>query len=112
MSSSSKYRGRGIGRKLLLIAVFLGLIGIFTYGDYGLYKWYKMRQLRDTVQMHNDSLKKANEELSTRIKAIEKGDSLEIERVARGYGMIRPGDEVYKIKPENPDTTKPNPNPK
>ncbi|MCX6639126.1 MAG: septum formation initiator family protein [bacterium] len=108
MSGSSKYRWRGIGRKILLTVLLLALAGIFLYGDRGLYRWYKLRQLRDTMKVHNDSLKITNDKLSERIKALEKGDSLELEKVAREWGMLHPGEEIYLIKEEK-DTVKTTP---
>ena len=100
MKAAERYRWQGIGRKVLLISVILVLGAIFLFSDRGLIKWYRLRGDSRAMQERIDSLESEIENISERIRAIEEGDTLELERIARHWGMIRPGEEVYVVREE------------
>lgn len=108
MKISERYKWRGIGRKVLLAALILVLGGIFIFGHRGLIKWYQLRQIGKAMETKNESLENEIQDLSARIRALEEGDSLELERMARHWGMVRPGEEVYIVQEEG-DTLKTQP---
>ncbi len=104
MASVKQYKWRGTGRKILLVVLFLVFSGIFLFSRQGLLNWYKLHRTSLQMEAANDSLEQAIEELSARIRAIEEGDSLELERLARHWGMVREGEEIYLIR-DDADTT-------
>ncbi len=100
MKLSERYKWQGKGRKVLLIVVLIILGGIFIFGKRGLWQLYELHRLGETMEIRNDSLEQAMQTTSERIDALERGDSLELERVARHWGMVRPGEEMYVVKEE------------
>ncbi len=100
MKAAERYRWQGIGRKVLLIGMILVLGAIFLFGDRGLIKWYRLRQDSRAMEERIDSLGSEIANMSERIRAIEEGDTLELERIARHWGMVRPGEEVYIVREE------------
>lgn len=100
MKIVERYKWQGLGRKILLVALILVLGFIFVLGDRGLLKWYRLRQVGTAMVIKNDSLKVEIESLSDRIRGIEAGDSLELERIARYWGLVRPGEEIYIVREE------------
>jgi cell division protein FtsB len=104
MASAKQYKWRGTGRKVLLVILILVFSGIFLFGRQGLLNWYKLRRTSQQMEASNDSLVGAIEALSARIQAIEEGDSLELEKLARHWGMVRDGEEIYLIR-DDEDTT-------
>jgi cell division protein FtsB len=57
------------------------------------------------MQRQNDSLALEIAILTARIQAFEAGDSLEIERAARHWGMVHEGEEIYLIREEGDTLT-------
>ncbi|TKJ38399.1 hypothetical protein CEE37_12835 [candidate division LCP-89 bacterium B3_LCP] len=108
MRVSDQYKWRGIGRKALMAALLLVLGGIFVLGQRGLLNLYRLERTGDAMRMKNDSLDTEIRILSERLDAFQAGDSLEVERIARHWGMIKPGEEVYLVKEES-DTLQPLP---
>lgn len=100
MKVSERYKRRGFGRRLLLIALVSVLGGVFLFGQRGLIQWYRLWRISETMEARNDSLEVEIEAISARIQALEAGDSLELERIARRCGMVKPGEEVYIIQEE------------
>ena len=100
MKVSERYRWRGIGRKVLLAVLVLILGGIFIFGQRGLFRWYRLVRVTKSMAASNDSLEAAIEDLSEQIRSLEEGDTLELERHARDWGMVRPGEEVYLVQDE------------
>ena len=103
MKNSNRQRWKGAGRKILLVMVLIVLVSIFLFGERGFIQWYKLQRMKGTLEATNDSLETEIEDLSECIRALDEGDSLEIETVARHWGMVRPGEEVYVVK-EQDDT--------
>lgn len=101
MKVSERYRWRGIGRKVLLASLILILGGIFVFGQRGLLRWYRLVRISTAMEARNDSLEKDIQTLSEQIQALEEGDTLELERRARDWGMVRSGEEVYLVQEED-----------
>ncbi|MBU0519656.1 septum formation initiator family protein [bacterium] len=104
MKNADKYKWRGIGRRIFFGVLFVILAGIFLFYRGGLLKWYELKRYSHKMESQNDSLQGQIDELSSQINALEEGDSLELERVARHWGMAREGEEIYIIKEESDST--------
>jgi len=100
MKSPERDRFRGVGRKVLLALLFILLAGFFLFGKRGLWQWNKLRRQCAEMRRENDSLEQEIALLTSRIQAFEAGDSLEIERAARHWGMVHDGEEIYLIREE------------
>lgn len=100
MKPVERYRWQGIGRKILLIVILVALGGGFLFGKRGLLKWYQLRRMSHIMEARNDSLRAEIQEISGHIQALEEGDSLELERLARGWGLAREGEEIFIIREE------------
>ena len=101
MRMSNRQKWKGKGRRIFLGLILAILISIFLFGGRGLVQWYKLQRMKETLEMTNDSLQSEIEDLSERVQALEEGDTLEIETVARHWGMVRPGEEIYVVKEED-----------
>jgi len=95
---------QGVGRRIILILLFLALAATFIFGQRGLLQYDELRQQCRQMEARNDSLEREIAGLTARIRALESGDSLELERAARRWGLVRPGEEIFLIKEET-DTT-------
>jgi cell division protein FtsB len=95
----SKYQG--VGRKIVFLVLVAGLSLGFVFGRKGLLQWDKWRRRAREMEMQNDSLQREILILSTRIRALEAADSLELERAARQFGLARPGEEVFIIREDS-----------
>lgn len=100
MTAPEPSRPGGLGRKILLGALFLILAATFLFGQRGLLRWNQLRRQCEAMRSKNDSLEQEIAVLTERIQALEVADSLELERVARFWGMVRPGEEIYIIREE------------
>lgn len=100
MKDPERSRWQGVGRKIVLAILFLALALTFLFGRRGLWQWNKLRQQCEAMRRGNDSLEAEIATLSARIRALEATDSLELERAARFWGMVRPGEEIYIIREE------------
>jgi cell division protein FtsB len=101
MKNSNRQKWKGLGRKILLAVVLIVLISIFLFGERGFIQWYRLQRMKASLERTNDSLETEIGDLSERIRGLEEGDTLEIETVARHWGMVRPGEEVYVVKEED-----------
>lgn len=101
MKNSNLQKWKGQGRKILLAVVIIVLLSIFMFGERGFIQWYRLQRMKANLEQANDSLETEIENLSERIRGLEEGDTLEIETVARHWGMVRPGEEVYVVKEED-----------
>lgn len=89
------------GRKLLLLLA--GVLIVFSFGK-GLVKIGKLMFRKQQEQGQFDQVRREKEQLDTEIARLE-SDSLYIEEIARKeYGMIRKGEEVYRMS--LPDSAK------
>jgi cell division protein FtsB len=87
-----------LGRKILLLILFVVFIALFLFGRRGLLQLNQLKEQCRQMQAVNDSLQREITVLSERLRDLEKADSLELERAARRWGMVRPGEEIYIIK--------------
>lgn len=101
---SRNYHWRRIGRKVLIASLILIMGGIFLFGQRGLYRFYRLQRSKSEMVRRNDSLNVEIQIIFSRVEALQKRDLLELERIARQWGMVRPGEEIYIIKEEK-DTT-------
>lgn len=101
MASIERNKWRGAGRKIILTFLFLFLVFIFVFGQRGLIQWNRLRLQVESMAAQNDSLEREISTMSGRIRKLEAADSLELERVARYWGFVRPGEEIYNIRDGN-----------
>jgi cell division protein FtsB len=91
------------------IALLLLLLMLFS-SDSGLVPVQKMRTERDRLREEVIRLESEKLELEDQIRRLEAADSFVIEEEARRKGMIREGEEVYRLEyMEIPDSTKKEP---
>jgi cell division protein FtsB len=94
----------GKARKL----IFPVLVGLALYyaifgGEYSIFELRRARADRTVLQGELDRLRFENDSLRAWVDSLE-NDSATLERLARErYGMIRPGEELYRFA--DPDTT-------
>ncbi|MCE2503926.1 MAG: septum formation initiator family protein [Chlorobi bacterium] len=88
-------------RKLLLtVIVVLPVLAVFTFGNRGLLKRFALESRYNKAHKDLYREREIGDSIRAEIERL-KTDSLEVERVVRErFGMIRPGDEVYKIQEE------------
>ncbi len=94
---------KGNFKKIYLIIAFvvsLLFLLVLTFSDQGFYDHYVFKKKLNELQQTIDSLKKVNDSLSVEIELL-KSNPEKIEQVAREkYGLIKPGEKIYKIKIE------------
>jgi cell division protein FtsB len=90
-------------KKLSYVIVFVVIILILlvlTFSDRGFYDNYVYRKKLNELQTTIDSLKRVNDSLAVEIELLKTSND-KIEKVAREkYGMIKPGEKVYRIRIE------------
>lgn len=106
MAPTERNKFQGIGRRILFVALLVGLTAGFVFGRKGLLQWENLRQRAREMEIQNDSLQREILALSAHIQALQAADSLELERAARHWHMARPGEEVYIVKDNKPDSAK------
>ncbi len=89
-------------KKIILYSIGIIITGlvilVLTFSDQGFYYHYYYSKRLTELESTIDSLKKVNDSLSIEIKLL-KSDPQKIESVAREkYGLIKPGEKVYKIQ--------------
>ena len=85
---------------ILLVIIILILLAL-TFSNQGFYDYYLHKNKLKELQSRIDSLRKVNDSLFIEIELLKK-DSNKIEQVAREkYGLIKPGEKIYKIKITN-----------
>ncbi|MFH1863077.1 MAG: hypothetical protein ABH878_09745 [bacterium] len=98
MNITIKPQKKGIGRKIAFVLLFVLLAAVFVFGDNGLTSWRQLQGLCEHMEQQNDSLELCLQDVSERIRAIEEADSLELERLARFWGMAHPNEAIYIIR--------------
>ena len=89
----------------LLLSLLLSDMGVFTLLD--------LHRTRRELQQEIADLKEKNVKLTEQVQAL-RSDPLYIEALAREQlGMVRPGEQVYRLVPRqpSPSTTTPPPSP-
>lgn len=85
---------------LIGLIILLLFLLVLTFSDQGFYDHYLYRKNLKDLQTTIDSLKRVNDSLSIEIELL-KSNPEKIEKVAREkYGLIKPGEKIYKIKIE------------
>lgn len=81
-----------------IIAVILLVAFTVTFTEKGFYAYYQLKTEKEQLENQIDSLKNTNDSLRKEIKLLQNSDE-KIEKVAREkYGMIKPGEKVYKFE--------------
>lgn len=99
-SSRSSSNGGAAYRRWLLWAVGIFLVAWIAFFDsHSLLKRVQWRMEYEELQAENEQLREDIDRIRTRIEELE-SDAM-IEEIAREqYGMSRPGETVYRVKPE------------
>jgi len=88
----------------------LALVGVLALAVFPAQAYRDQRQHRRQLAAEVATLGTDNQALEAR--AAQLGTDAEIERQARGYNLVKPGEEVYFILPQaEPPTTAPAPPP-
>ncbi len=93
-------------KRILIWGVGITALLTVVWGNYGAYQIYKINRQKSALAEEIDKLKKINTELLEQREKI-KTDLNFIERIAREkYSMIREGEKVYQMIPNEKVTTK------
>lgn len=87
----------------------LALVGVMALAVFPAGAWMSQRQERKALIAQEAALAAENRSLRARIEQL--GTDEEIERLARQYNMVKPGEEPYFILPQPGGTTVPAPAP-
>ncbi|MFH0882657.1 MAG: septum formation initiator family protein [bacterium] len=87
------------------LALLLGIYLIFSQ-DSGFLQFRQLREERDRLKNEVQQLQLEKEELQQQLEKLQKADPFVIEEEARRKGMIREGEEVYRLHYKvTPDST-------
>ena len=87
----------------IILLLCITLLIIFIFGDHGLLQLYKLKRNRAKVQAQISQLRKERERVTVEKNRLE-NDIQYLEKLARErYRMVKPGEKVYKVIPENKD---------
>ncbi len=81
---------------ILILLVFS--IAFLFYGDGLWFTWQHQKRLQELAQ-RNDSLRQHNQDMADKIKKLESGDKLTLEKEARINGLALDGEEVTILEP-------------
>ena len=99
------------GRAGVVVAA-LALIGVLALAVFPAKAWLDQRDNREALAAQDAQLSAENQALQARVDQLRTDE--EIERLARQYNLVKPGEESYFIRPETarpPTTTPPEPTP-
>lgn len=97
------------GRAGLAVAA-LAFVGVLALAVFPTTAWLDQRQNHKVLVAQGATLSAENQELQDRIDQLRSDE--EIERLARQYNLVKPGEEPYFIVPEaDPPTAAPPPAP-
>lgn len=83
----------------ILVVIFIVLL-IFLFNNKGLIQRFKIENEKDELIEKIEAAKNEQQNLKKEIKELESNPE-KIEKIAREkYGMIKPGEKVYRVKPE------------
>ena len=87
----------------IIFLLCITLLIIFIFGDHGLLQLYKLKRDRAKVQAQISQIRKERERVMVEKNRLE-NDIQYLEKLARErYRMVKPGEKVYKVIPENKD---------
>jgi len=83
--------------KIIFLLIISTILVVFILGDVGLVNLWSAKKKIKTLEKRITVIKKENEELSRKIRAL-KNDPFEIEKIAREkFGYLKPGEKVYRL---------------
>jgi cell division protein FtsB len=83
----------------------LALVGVMALGVFPAQAWFHQREERRALTAQEAALAAENQALQARTDQLRTDE--EIERLARGYNLIKPGEEAYFLLPQPGATTVP-----
>ncbi len=84
----------------MLLAAFI-LVWFSFIDVYSVKTRWELNDRKQELELRTEELAVKSEELKQKMELLEKDPAL-LEKIAREeYGMRKPGETVYKIKPEN-----------
>ena len=84
----------------LLIIIILLIFCLFLFGGDGIWSSLLMSRRVTRLEARIDSLENLNRRMSERIEGLKKLDPQVLEEEARSHGLIKPGEKVYVMQPE------------
>lgn len=90
-------------KKGFLFVLSILILIVFLFNNKGFLKRLQLISEKKSIQEKIIESKAENEKLKKEIKNLQ-GDSETIEKIAREkYGMVKPGEKIYRVKPEKND---------
>lgn len=87
-----------------LISIYLLLTMIF--GEDTLLKYFKLRTTTANLKVEIDKMKRQNEAIRAEAELLKDGKDLTlIEKHARGFGLVKKGEMIYKFVDKKPKTS-------
>lgn len=87
-----------------LVVAALALVGVMALAVFPAQAWRHQRQERTALRAQEAALTAENQALQARVDQLRSDE--EIERLARQYNLVKPGEEAYFLLPgKTTDTT-------
>lgn len=86
-----------------LIFAALALVGVMALAVFPAQAWRHQREQRTALRAQEAALAAENRSLQARVDQLRSDE--EIERLARQYNLVKPGEESYFLLPQRPETT-------
>ena len=86
-----------------LIFAALALVGVMALAVFPAQAWRHQREQRTELRAQEAALTAENRSLQARVDQLRSDE--EIERLARQYNLVKPGEESYFLVPQPPVTT-------
>jgi cell division protein FtsB len=90
---------------IVLACAALAVVGWFVYGRDGLWERHKLMQRYDLQAEQIVGLKQQKAELEQYLAALAAKQPAAMEKAARKYHMVAPGEMIYEVKVEQPRPT-------
>jgi len=85
-------------RNILLLALFLFVSFFLLFGEYGLIKFYKLKNEVSNLQQQIDSKNQKIRDLEKEIDSLQTNE-FKIEKTAREkYNMVKPNEKIIKFE--------------
>ena len=81
-----------------LVFAALALVGVMALAVFPAQAWRHQREQRTALRAQEAALTAENRSLQARIDQLRSDE--EIERLARQYNLVKPGEETYFIQPQ------------
>jgi cell division protein FtsB len=85
----------------IAILVILVILIPFCTGSRGLFTLIRLYRDVNRMEQELDRTTQENVAIADTIQALESGDPVALEYEARKLGMVKPGETVYRVVPEN-----------